>query len=249
LARDALNGGTEVLVCNQWTLKLLGGEGGYYHYVNKRAGEVGRNAHCIRWLLEQLNMNVETVVEPFGGVGVFATVVQGVCSPKEHYLYDLDPDCLRQLRAAFADVPGVTVAKADATKTIGGQPADLYLLDFPSPFTALHIEDWELQLDRLFASNPGAVIWMDGASFGMHWHAHRYATALDYPVRNNRDYAKAISAYVHKHYGYAVEAATVSRGCFYFLLAPRPETIEFPVREFLTAGLELRPTRKRVELL
>lgn len=235
----------EVLVCDRWPLKLTGGKGGYYEYVNDRAGEVGRNAHCIYWLLEQLQPQARTVSEPFGGVGVFATVIQGFCQPEEHRIYDIDADCLRQLEQAFAGRPGVSVQKGNAWDTIG-EPADFHMLDFPF-FTALHFDEWRPQLNRLFATKPELVIWMDGASFGMHWHAQRYAKLLEWPVRDNFSYACAISERVQREYGYAVQAATVSRGCFYFAFAPG-ESRQFELREFNTQGRALRSARDRVLL-
>jgi hypothetical protein len=229
-----------VLVCGEWPLLLKAGAGGYYHYVNKRAGEVGRNAHCIRWLLESLDLEIESVVEPFGGVGVFATVIQGVLHPTTHRLYDLDTDCLAQLRAAFEGTSGVTVEEGDAERTIGGESADLYLLDFPSPFTAMHFDRWAVQWERLIAQNPKAIIWMDGASWGMHWHAARYAQVLGRPVADSEDYARGMSDFLFDRYGYALRAATVSRGCFYFAATPG-EVAEFPVQKFTTRGLALTP--------
>jgi hypothetical protein len=235
---------SELLVCDTWPLVVQDGEGGYYHYVNARAGEVGRNAHCIRWLLHELALPLETVVEPFGGVGVFATVVQGALAPRTHRLYDIDPDCLRQLRQAFAATPGAWVVQADADEVIGSMSADLYLLDFPK-FTVTDHVQWRTQLDRLFERKPKAVVWMDGASFGMQWHAARYGERFGEPVTGNADYARAMSTHIYRRYGYSLRAATVSRGCFYMAFTPDAPT-DFPLCKFTTKGRALRPVGTRL---
>jgi hypothetical protein len=215
-------------------MRLVAGNGGYYQYVNERAGEVGRNAHCIRYLLGELDDDFDTVMEPFGGVGVFGTVIQGVCKPSSHKLFDIDEDCLVQLQNAFEDRPGVEVAEGDAQETIGSEPADFYMLDTPF-YTALRHEQWREAWERMFALKPKAVIWMDGASFGMQWHAARYAELMSYPILNNEDYARATSFFIHTRYGYAVRAATVSRGCFYFAVTEGPVS-DFPLAKFSTKG-------------
>lgn len=232
-----------VLVCGKWPLALYDGTGGYYHYVNDRADEVGRNAHCIRWLLEEVNLDIRSAIEPFGGVGVFATVIQGVCKPDIHRLYDIDDDCLRQLRTAFCNHSSVRVDYGDARETIGGHAADLYVIDFPSPYTLLHREKWDTQWKRLLeprANRPRLVIWMDGASFMMHRHTDLYSRLSGYPVKNQEDYARAVSHVMHKQYGYSLAAATVSQGCYYFAAVPGPVR-DFEVRRFTTKGCALQP--------
>ena len=225
-----------VMVCRRWPLRVTAGEGGYYEYMNERAGEVGRNAECIRWLLSSKPYDIRTVMEPFGGVGAFATVVQGALAPEQHWLYEIDEDCLRQLQMAFADRP-VNVAYGDANETIGSRPADLYLLDTPF-YTVLHHEKWRPAWERMFALKPKLVIWMDGASFGMQWHAGRYGEAMGCEVANSEDYARATSRFIHERYGYAVRAATVSRGCFYFAVTEGPVD-DFELAKFSTVGRSL----------
>jgi hypothetical protein len=190
----------ELLVCDQWPLRLAEGEGGYYAYANSRSGEVGRNAWCIRWLLHELGLPTGlTAVEPFGGVGAFATVVQGVLRPRHHFIGEIDPDCLRQLQTAFGDRDGMYVLGLDAREAIGNVPGEFYLLDFPF-FTLTRQDEWEEQLDRLFLKmGPQAVIWMDGASFGMQWHAGRYAARFGRPVTNCEDSTTAMSHAVAHH--------------------------------------------------
>lgn len=219
---------TSILLCDKWELPLRPGLGGYYEYANGRTSEVKRNARCIEFLIGALGvLRNGIVVEPFGGVGAFATVAQGALEPVGHAVYDIDPDCLAQLAAAFGGRAGMHIAYGDAQETIGRRDSGLTILDFPFYTASRHVH-WEAAWKRLLLQrDTGAVIWMDGASKYLHLHAQRYADMLGYPITAGperfRQYAEATSRFMYQHYGYSIKQATYSGGCFYFGAAPGPE--------------------------
>lgn len=216
------------LICGKWKLPILEGEAntlpsgakGYYEYINKRPAETGRNALCIEWLLQGLP-KYTTVLEPFGGVGVFATIVRNMLRPTRHQIYDIDDDCLRQLRNAFTHPArrfnrGVTVAHADARYILRKRSARIYLLDFPFQTITLYLE-WEEEWQAIFAKKPRAVIWMDGAARYMHFHKERYSARFGQVVNSQEDYARAMSRFMYERHGYSITKCAWSIGCFYFL--------------------------------
>lgn len=224
------------LVCGKWELPLLPGEAnqlangskGYYEYINERTAETGRNAICVEWLMERMPKGL-TVAEHFGGVGVFALIAQEVLKPKRHLIFDIDGDCLRQLRGALGGRAGVDVRHGDAEQLLGQYAAEFYLLDFPF-FTIKRYPNWQPHWDLMLANQPAGVLWMDGAARYLHLHLQTYSEAFGEEITTPESYARAMSNMLLRRNGYAIEAMAYSQGCFYFLATPGVKTEPLAVR-------------------
>lgn len=215
------------LICGKWKLPILEGnptpiEGSkaksYYEYANDRYLETGKNALCVEHLMNKLPQGVK-VVEPFGGVGVFATVAQGVLQPNTHLIYDIDPGCVAQLDFAFKGK--AIVHNEDAHNVIGKDDGDIYILDFPfMTIKRLSEGEWVPELERLFNNiKPKAVIWMDGASRYLHFHKERYAKVFGVPYINTmEDYTNAMSDWLEDRFGYQITDMAGQHACSYFLI-------------------------------
>lgn len=222
------------LVCNKWQLPVLekevvtlpGGAKGYYEYINDRPKETGKNVLCIEDLLQHLPKGL-SVVEPFGGVGVFATAIQGVLKPKNHFIGDIEDNCLDQLMQAFAQTPGVKVEHSDAKETLGKIKADIYVIDFPF-MTIKRYSEWEEQITNMFKSNPTAVIWMDGASRYLHFHKERYGEIFGGVVEDIEDYTYGVSQYIYDRHDYSITHMSWQHACSYFMFEKKePGKITF----------------------
>lgn len=210
-------------VCEKWQLPLLEGEivklpagdKGYYEYINERPKETGKNALCVEDLLRRLPVGL-TVAEHFGGVGVFATVIEGVLKPQSHFIGDIEDNCLKQLTQAFSKTAGVHVELSDARESLGRIKADIYVLDFPF-MTIKRYPEWEEQITAMFKKEPRAVLWMDGAGRYLHFHKERYGEIFGGDVDDIEDYTYGVSMYVHERHGYSITACSYQHACSYFL--------------------------------
>lgn len=201
---------TATLVCGKYPLELLPGSGGHYAYLNTVSQ---KNAACFEHLIAGLP-RVSIVVEYFGGVGQFSTILQQVCRPGSHYAFDLDPDCVRQLES----IPGVRASQGDAKQTMGTIAADLVVLDFAYA-TIKHHDEWPW--DRVFAKRPERVIWSDTAARRIGLHRDLYSKIFGTPIVSNEDYFRAYSKFVWARYGYSV--TRVAHHQYSYLLAePTP---------------------------
>jgi hypothetical protein len=166
---------TNWLILNEYPFELIPGEGrnmegggvSYYDYINKRPTETGKNVQCIAWLLKDLKKGM-SVWEPFGGVGVFATAVQEILKPKAHVIHEIDETCLLQLEHALSKY-NVAIDKQDATKVLGTQYADVFVVDFPLFSMLRYLKGrWEPELRRMTLQRPKAIIMTDGSSCRYH---------------------------------------------------------------------------------
>jgi hypothetical protein len=219
------------LVCEKWRLPVMPGKAaivpgedkrvlGYYEYINAKSHEVGRNAFCIEFLLNRLPKGL-AVVEAFGGVGVFATIVQNVIKPSFHLIMDLDDDCYHQLQNAFNpdEVNNILVEQADARLVMTQVAADLYLLDFPF-FTMVQYSKWKDEWDAIVAHQPKAIVWMDGASKYLHLHTELYSKVSEFPISDHTTYIQGVRKFILERHNYTVTACAFSTGCYYFLAEP-----------------------------
>src|ERR1044072_8681495 len=120
---------SSALICDKWDLpilpgnpnKLASGAKGYYEYINERPKETGKNALCIEWLINKLPRDLMycSVIENFGGVGVFSTIIENMLQPTWHWIFDIDEDCRAQLENAFKDNENVSIFHGDAQYELG----------------------------------------------------------------------------------------------------------------------------------
>lgn len=219
------------LICGKWTLPLLDSIErpvpssmkahalkGYHQFISGRSRETGLNALGIEWLCSMLQQG-GTACEPFGGVGVFATVVQETVKPERHILYDIDPYCLLQLAQAFRDRAGVEVRHGDAEQMMGQDRADLYVIDYPF-FTVRQYWRWDTHWSLMAARKPKGIIWLDGSIRYLHLNAATYEADFGMPIKGREDYVAAMSRFLEERHGYGIRAAAYSHSCFYFLATP-----------------------------
>jgi hypothetical protein len=232
----------QALICEKWTLPILMDDaaampssmkaqalGGYHQFIAGRSRETGLNALGIEWLCGMLPKG-GIACEPFGGVGVFATVVQEVIRPKRHLLYDIEPSCLDQLGQAFGDRPGVLVRYGDATVRMGQDPADVHVIDYPF-FTMKHYWKWDAHWSLMTANRAKGIIWLDGSIRYLHLNGALYEAEFGRRIEGPEDYARAMSGFLSERHGYEIVAASMSHSCFYFLAMPG-ETGKFEMRRF-----------------
>ena len=200
--------------------KMPDGDYSYYQYLNKRWQETGKNVLCQEFLLKEY-AGVSVIQEPFGGCGVFSVALQNILQPKHHFIGELDNDCIAQLHHCMSDYPNTTVRKEDAHKTLGVEPADIYVCDFPFFTLIQHINGkWLEEMKRMISHKPKAIIITDGSSCRWHFTA-RNLISRGYKVNNNREsYASVFSEHFEKNYGYKVTAMAYHGTCFYIKIEP-----------------------------
>lgn len=227
-------------ICEKYELRVLEGEVkkvegeeralGYYEYINARTLETGKNLLCVQHLLSTLPKHL-SVIEPFGGVGAFARLIQGEVEPISHKIYEIDEPCLKQLHYAFDGWEGVEVAYGNAHELLGKEYADLFVCDFPF-MTIMRYSDWATEWKRMTELEPQAIIWMDGAVSYLHLHTENYTRFSGMPVtRSPYSYAKAMSHKLYSETGYSIVDVAFSHACSYFL-AKKGKSSEITMTNF-----------------
>ena len=205
---------TSIQVCNRWELPLLAGEGGHYRYLDTASH---RNAACFLELCNHLEVPaVRSVVEYFGGVGIFSTIVQQLFHPSQHWAFDIDPDCVAQLQT----IPGMVAASGDAHETMGSIQADLVVADF-AVCTLRTIDEWPWS--RVVALHPRYIVVSDTALRRLGLHRALYSRIAGSTVFSPEDYYRAYSKHMWGRYGYSV-TRVVHHVYSYLLLEPRLTT-------------------------
>lgn len=200
-----------VRICNRWDMPLLEGEGGHYRYLDT-ASE--RNANCFLELCNQMEVPaIRSVAEYFGGVGIFSTILQNLFQPTQHWAFDIDPDCVRQLTT----IPGVAAAAGDAKDTMGSLETDLVVCDF-AVCTLRTLGEWPMA--RVAAHKPRYIVVSDTALRRLGLHRALYSRHAGEPVVSFEDYVRVYSKHMWQTHGYSI--THVAHHVYsYFLLEPR----------------------------
>jgi len=198
-----------VRICGKWEMALLDGKGGHYRYLDTASH---RNAACFLHLIE--GMSIQSVVEHFGGVGIFSTVVQKVLHPHQHWAFDVDPDCVRQLQS----IEGLVATDGDAKETMGTIEAELVICDLPVS-TMRTVDEWPWR--RVAALRPRYIVVSDTAFRRLGLHRALYGRLASQNIHTFPDYVNAWSRLFYEKYGYSV--TRVAHHVYaYFLLEPVP---------------------------
>lgn len=194
---ETVSQSTTIQVLDRWPLVLRPGTGGHYQYLDTASK---RNAACFLNLVEDLPSGL-TVVEHFGGVGMFSTIIEQVLRPRWHIIGDIDDDCAKQLAATFEAEPHVSVTCVDAKETMGLVPAQLVVLDFAYA-TIKHHGDWPWA--HVVEAKPRYIVFADTALRRLGLHRELYSRLFGCPIVTHEDYVNAYSRYLWAHYGYSV---------------------------------------------
>lgn len=221
----------KALICEKWDLPFytpavgLGkrpeGANSYQYVVSNRPNMVSAKALCTEWLLEWIKNSLGKkvkVVEFLGGVGITTTIIRGVLDKmvSKHVIYELDDQCLHQLRQAF---PSCKVEKGDAKETTLRDCGDLVSLDFPY-FTTKTLEEWAPNFGVLLGERPRAVLVTDTSAQRLPVHRAFYTKFFGKPIHTVEDYTKAFSNLLEEDYGYSISRAALRPGVSYYLLEP-----------------------------
>lgn len=207
-----------IKVCGKYPLELLRLKGQNQHSYFKYLDKAEKNSLCTEQLLFRVPKEI-SVIEHFGGVGMTGVMIQELIQPTRHRIYDIDPDCVTQLKFVF---PG-KADYGDAKELMGTMYADLITCDFPN-FTFNHKDEWPLE--RLFSIKPRYVIMADIARQRIGVHRQMWTKLFKRPIVHYEDYLIALSDFFHDNYGYSIELA-VSHVHSFLLITPGKSETEF----------------------
>ena len=180
--------------------------------------------HVYQELKKQIpDINVDTVVEFFGGSGIGSGIIQGLFKPAKHYVYDKDSQCVTHLQAQkFTHACEIWQGDAkeamldEATYDYGLSSNYIIACDFFS-FSAYRIPEWDRQFEAIFALEPLAVQITDTSIARLHLQRERYAKVLGREFTTTEGYLNAFSDYMWEHYNYvATDVAYREFACFMF---------------------------------
>ena len=192
---------------------------GYIHLTKDRPRRTERNALCSEYIIKDLPKGL-SVVEHFGGAGFLGVMIEKLLQPSSHILFDIDEDCVAQLKYLFGD----RAMYGNAKEMMGKIPADYIALDFPV-FTAFREHEWNL--GAVFATRPSYVSIADIANQRIGIHRELYTKMFGQGVHNNEDYVRALSNRWFKNYGYSVKKCAYHIFSFMLLTPEPPGEIDF----------------------
>lgn len=240
------------LIMGKYPFKLLPGEEtnirgtgarSYYEYLNGRPLETGKNVLCAAWVLEKFSVPNPVVEDPFGGCGVFSVFIQENFQPSVHRIFDIDPQCVKQLHHALDQYPGTLILQGDARELAGSEKADLYICEIPF-FTYTRYtfsNEWRWELHKMTQHRPAALLITDGSSCKFHF-VRASLAERGIVVTDRESYVRLMSQRLWDTLGYSVTRCAYHNTCFYYLVEPLPPgDIDF---KFLPAGTGSEGLRK-----
>lgn len=179
--------------------------------------ERDREAACFRDLLDNVPpAEVGSVLELFGGVGLFGSQARERFPLSCHELWEASEPCAEVLRE---NLPLARVVVTDSMKREVPPDFSLVSADFNS-FTALkwyRDRDYKDVMDRVFHSGAEWVQLTDSAVSKLHLNKRSYEKAMNLRVESAEDYVHALEGRVFHAYGYGLRYVTRHRNAAYLL--------------------------------
>jgi hypothetical protein len=212
-------------ICEKWTMQLEPPEDEWFlDWVLRSPREAGKHLTS-GWLAYQslAGLEVTHAREYFGGIGAQSLMIQELFEPEVHYVTDYSPDAVKHLSTALPFC--VDVGRADAYNDPGEiYPAQLVGLDF-GDLTVWKTREGQPHrelLDRVFASEPKAVVLTDIACRYLHLHRERYESLLGAGTCVSYEtYLEALLRRLQRLYGYTLVAGYWDRWSTVMALAPQ----------------------------
>jgi hypothetical protein len=202
-------------LCGKWDFPTLrrekevhtspGFNESYLDRLTRRISDPSREAVCTEALyrvLGERDQSIEVVVEYCAGIGMNGFTIQRIIGPSEHYVQDIDEECVRQLAVSL---PEAEASLADFF-TCPKREADLSVLDFNS-FTVLsgsRNPDMMRALGEAFGATRTWATVTDGCNRRFHLNRGSYAEILKTELESFEDYVNACSRWYFDNFGFSV---------------------------------------------
>jgi hypothetical protein len=172
---------TTITVCDLWDIELpeQGATQWFLDWYLRSPGEVHKHLWA-GWAAYQsiADLEIASATEYFGGIGAQSRMIQQLWAPERHYVFDYSKEAAEHLRASLP--PPIAAWQADSYDPWSFRRAGLVGLDF-GDLTVWRTREGEKHralLDRVFASEPKAVVFTDIAGPRLHLQRARYETLL-----------------------------------------------------------------------
>jgi hypothetical protein len=218
-----------IVVCGKWEIELpsQGANPWFLDWYLRSPGEVHRHLEA-GWVAYQsiADLKIASATEYFGGIGAQSRMIQELWSPKRHFVFDYNREAAEHLRATLP--PPVAAWRADSYDLASFRKADLVGLDF-GDLTCWRTREGEPHrqlLDRVFASEPKAVVLTDIAGPRLHLHRQRYEGLLGTGTCESYEtYLRAFLARLTALYGYSCAGGAWHRWSAVMALTPGEESV------------------------
>jgi hypothetical protein len=228
------------MICEQWSMELpepVPGDPWFVDWALRSPKQAGQHLTAgFHAYTEIKDIQVETAVEYFGGIGAQALMIESIFAPKQHLVMDWSIEATAHLKNL-----GLNALQADSYRPRNTVKADLVGLDFGdlTVWKTRQGDHAEL-LDRVFLLEPKAVVLTDVAGPHLHLHRERYEALLgsgscvDYPT-----YLQAFADLIAERWGYELQAGFYHRWSTVMALVPQRTTGKFEPTPATPVGLEL----------
>jgi hypothetical protein len=155
---------------------------------------------------------IDSVLEPFAGMGAHALMLEDLFRPGIHVVRDYAPEAVEHMKRVLP--PNVTVVQADAYDPKNTDSAGLVAMDF-GDLTVVRSQPgrkWGDLLDRTFALEPMAVTITDISAPRLHLNRKHYERELGVGTCDTYlDYLNAFTQHLADRYGYVLHQANYTR--------------------------------------
>lgn len=215
----------ELTICERWTQYVRPPtEKWFLDYVVRSPKESGVHLTAGLWaynLVHKLDIEIDSAVEFFGGMGAQSLMIQDLFAPPSHVVMDYSQEAVDHIKK---QVPGVTAIQADSYDQMWAHKADLVGLDFGdlTAWKTRREEPHRGLLDRVFEEEPKAVVLTDIACRYLHLHRERYESLLGPGTCGSYEsYLDALAFQLWHLYDYVVAGGFWHRWSTVMVLVPQ----------------------------
>jgi len=197
-----------IRICEKWDLPTPVAKHNewFADWALRKPNEVSRHItmgyHALHEV-HSLGLEIDSVYEPFGGIGAQALIIEDMWPTARHYIRDNSWSAVSYLAENLPRRGGLVVMGGSSYDPRNFVRADLQVADVGDltavKWTQKPVDAW---LKHTFSSGAKAVILTDIAGRLLHLHRKTYSKALGKPIRWYSDYLLATGEYVKDRFGY-----------------------------------------------
>lgn len=200
----------------------------YTVFVRDKSNQVELERKCFQYILNRIAWQKTpppNVWELFGGIGLFASLVQPLWRNENYTSWDNDSACVKMIHAKY---PHINARQCDSFNSTPPDKCDIITADFNS-FTLLKFvrqPQYYHLVTRIFSLKAQWIQITDSAINKLHLNKSVYSTVLKKEVSTLSDYIAGLTDTIAIPFGYNYTACVYHFGASYILFERGKPTLE-----------------------
>lgn len=195
-----------IRICEKWDLPTPVAKHNewFADWALRKPNEVSRHITMGYHALQEVrSLDIQSVYEPFGGIGAQALIIEDMWPTARHYIRDNSWSAVSYLAENLIPRPGLVVMHGSSYDPINFVKADLQVADVGDLTASRWTQKpYEAFLEHTFSSGAKAVILTDIAGRLLHLHKSTYSRLLGQEITNYNEYLYAQGSLVEDRFGY-----------------------------------------------